>query len=97
MYGKVEICGVNTASLEVLGAGDTRQLLLRAKAGDASAREALHLRQSTAGAFRDPALRRPGARNMDDLLSGGLHRPHQGHRQLRREPGTCAFPPTACP
>jgi RNA polymerase sporulation-specific sigma factor len=41
MYGKVEICGVNTASLEVLGAGETRQLLLRAKAGDASAREAL--------------------------------------------------------
>ena len=41
MQHKVEICGVNTAKLKVLKSDETRDLLLRAKAGDAQAREEL--------------------------------------------------------
>lgn len=42
MYGnKVEICGVNTAKLPVLTDEEKRAYLLRVKAGDAGAREAL--------------------------------------------------------
>ena len=41
MQHKVEICGVNTARLKVLKSEETRELLLRAKAGDAQAREEL--------------------------------------------------------
>lgn len=41
MQCKVEICGVNTADLKVLKNDETRALLIRAKAGDASAREEL--------------------------------------------------------
>jgi len=41
MQGKVEICGVNTASLPRLSGAETEALLLRAKAGDAAAREKL--------------------------------------------------------
>jgi len=41
MQGKVEICGVNTAKLKVLKNEETRALLIRAKAGDAAAREEL--------------------------------------------------------
>ena len=41
MQHKVEICGVNTAKLKVLKSDETRQLLLRAKAGDMQAREEL--------------------------------------------------------
>ena len=41
MQGKVEICGVNTASLPVLKSAETRRLLERAQAGDAVARDAL--------------------------------------------------------
>ena len=41
MQGKVEICGVNTASLPVLKSAETRRLLEKARAGDAAAREAL--------------------------------------------------------
>lgn len=41
MLGKVEICGVNTAKLKVLGSAESRALLLRARQGDAAAREAL--------------------------------------------------------
>ena len=41
MQGKVEICGVNTAKLKVLKNEETRALLLRAKEGDAQAREEL--------------------------------------------------------
>lgn len=40
-YGKVEICGVNTAKLKTLSADQTRELLVRSKAGDASARDEL--------------------------------------------------------
>ena len=41
MQGKVEICGVNTASLPVLRAAETRTLLERARAGDEEARQKL--------------------------------------------------------
>ena len=41
MQGKVEICGVNTARLPVLDGAETRELLEKARAGDASAREKL--------------------------------------------------------
>ena len=41
MQHKVEICGVNTSRLKVLKSDETQALLLRAKAGDAQAREEL--------------------------------------------------------
>ena len=41
MQGKVEICGVNTATLPVLKAAETKSLLERAHAGDGAAREKL--------------------------------------------------------
>ena len=41
MQGKVEICGVNTASLPILKAAETRTLLERARAGDEEARQKL--------------------------------------------------------
>ena len=41
MQGKVEICGVNTAKLPRLNGRETEELLGRAKAGDAAAREML--------------------------------------------------------
>ena len=41
MQHKVEICGVNTAKLKVLKSDETRELLIRAKAGDMQAREDL--------------------------------------------------------
>ena len=41
MQGKVEICGVNTASLPVLKGAETRALLEKAHAGDMAAREEL--------------------------------------------------------
>ena len=41
MPGKVEICGVNTARLKVLSQKEMESLLLKAKDGDATARETL--------------------------------------------------------
>ena len=41
IQGKVEICGVNTASLPVLKSAETRALLEKARAGDRAAREKL--------------------------------------------------------
>jgi len=41
MQGKVEICGVNTATLPVLKSAETRSLLEKARTGDKSAREKL--------------------------------------------------------
>ena len=43
-YNKVEICGVNTATLRVLSEEEKRALLLRLRAGDRTAREELLLR-----------------------------------------------------
>ena len=41
MQGKVEICGVNTARLQVLNKVEMEMLLRRAREGDAAAREKL--------------------------------------------------------
>ena len=41
MYNKVELCGVDTAQLPVLSEAEKRQLLTRARAGDAAARDDL--------------------------------------------------------
>ena len=41
MQGKVEICGVNTATLPVLKSAETRTLLEQARGGDKAAREKL--------------------------------------------------------
>ncbi len=41
MYNKVELCGVDTARLPVLSEAEKRQLLTRARAGDAAARQAM--------------------------------------------------------
>ena len=41
MQGKVEICGVNTATLPVLKSAETRKLLEQARGGDEAAREKL--------------------------------------------------------
>lgn len=40
-YNKVEICGVNTSTLKVLSDEEKRSLLVKAKAGDADARQEL--------------------------------------------------------
>ncbi len=40
-YNKVEICGVNTSSLKVLSDEEKRDLLVKTKAGDMQARQAL--------------------------------------------------------
>ena len=39
MYGKVEICGVNTAKLKVLKSEEMTALLRRVKEGDQEARK----------------------------------------------------------
>lgn len=41
MQGKVEICGINTAKLEVLKNDEMTELLRRTKEGDMAAREKL--------------------------------------------------------
>ncbi len=41
IYGKVEICGVNTSKLKVLTSNETNELLKKYRAGDLSAREEL--------------------------------------------------------
>ncbi len=41
MYGKVEICGVNTSKLKVLNENEKRELLFKTKNGDKQAREDL--------------------------------------------------------
>ena len=40
-YGKVEICGINTAKLPVLTESEKTELLKRAKSGDKAARETM--------------------------------------------------------
>ena len=81
MYNKVELCGVDTAQLPVLSEAEKRQLLTRARAGDAAARQAmiegnLRLVLSVVQRFaqRGGESGRP--------VSGGVHRTHQSHRQL---------------
>ena len=84
-YGKVDICGINTAKLPVLTESEKVELLRRAKAGDKAARETmingnLRLVLSVVQKFasRGEKSGRP--------FSGGMHRAYQSHRQLRPEP-----------
>lgn len=69
-YNKVEICGVNTATLTVLDDDEKRELLIRARSGDRQAREELiygNLKLVLS------VLRRFGGRkeNADDLFQVG--------------------------
>lgn len=70
MQGKVEICGINTAKLEVLKNDEMTELLRRTKEGDMAAREKLirgNLRLVLS------VLQRFASRgeNMDDLFQVG--------------------------
>ena len=96
MYNKVELCGMNTAKLPVLTEAEKRELLARAHAGDAAARE-----QMVEGNLRLvlSVVQRFAQRgeNLDDLFQvgciGGLSRPSI----ILTPPSRCASPPTACP
>lgn len=69
-YGKVEICGVNTAKLKTLGSEEKRELLLKMKEGDTHAREELfsgNLRLVLSIVQRFANRRE----NMDDLFQVG--------------------------
>lgn len=81
MQGKVEICGINTAKLEVLKNDEMTELLRRTKQGDMDARERLirgNLRLVLS------VLQRFTSRGGEHgrPVPGGVHRPDQGHRQL---------------
>ena len=76
MYNKVEICGVNTATLKVLTEADKIRLLRAMRAGDAGAREQLvngNLRLVLS------VIQRTG-RESGRSVSGGVHRSDQGDR-----------------
>ena len=77
MQGKVEICGVNTAKLQVLKNEEMTELLKRVKHGDQEARQKmiegnLRLVLSVIQRFAEHGR----------LVPDRLHRPHQGHRPL---------------
>ena len=72
MYNKVELCGMNTAKLPVLTEAEKRELLARAHAGDAAAREQM-VEATCAGAQRGAAVR-PARRKSGRPVSGGVHR-----------------------
>ena len=82
MQGKVEICGINTAKLEVLKNDEMTELLRRTKQGDMDARERL-IRGNLEGwrAVGAPAVHQQGGEH-GRPVPGGVHRPDQGHRQL---------------
>ena len=95
MYNKVELCGMNTAKLPVLTEAEKRELLARAHAGDAAARE-----QMVEGNLRLvlSVVQRFAQRgeNLDDRFrwgASGLSRPSI----ILTPPSRCAFPPTAFP
>ena len=46
---KVEICGVNTSTLPILKESEKKDLFVRIKNGDLTAREDLHPRESPSG------------------------------------------------
>mgnify|MGYP000488396449 CR=1 FL=1 len=95
MYNKVELCGVDTAQLPVLSEAEKRQLLTRARAGDAAARQAmiegnLRLVLSVVQRFAQRG------ENLDDLFQVGCIGSSRPSTTLTR-PSRCGFPPTACP
>ncbi len=70
MQYKVEICGVDTSKLQVLTGEETKELLLKSKAGDAQAREKLiagNLRLVLSEIQKFPRR----GENMDDLFQVG--------------------------
>ena len=67
---------MNTAKLPVLTEAEKRELLARAHAGDAAAREQMGGRQPAAGAQRGAAVR-PARRKSGRPVSGGVHRAYQ--------------------
>ena len=85
MYNKVELCGVDTAQLPVLSEAEKRQLLTRARAGDAAARQAM-----IEGNLR---LVLSVVQRFAQRGASGSSRPST---TLTR-PSRCVFPPTACP
>ena len=81
MQGKVEICGVNTSRLHVLSQVEMDALLRRAQAGDEDAREKLiegNLRLVLSVIQRFDKR----GENPRRSVSGGVHRPYQGHLQF---------------
>lgn len=70
MQAKVEICGINTAKLEVLKADETMDLLRRAQSGDGAARDRLVLGnlRLVLSVIQKFASR---GENMDDLFQVG--------------------------
>ena len=94
MQGKVEICGVNTARLPVLDGAETRELLEKARAGDASAREKLiggNLRL-VLSVIQKFANRGENADDLSRSAASGSLRPSTTSTSAR----ACAFRPTAC-
>ena len=95
MYNKVELCGMNTAKLPVLTEAEKRELLARAHAGDAAAREQmvegnLRLVLSVVQRF---AQRGEIWTTCFRWGASGLSRPSI----ILTPPSRCASPPTACP
>ena len=94
MYNKVELCGMDTAQLPVLTEAQKRELLTRAHAGDAAARQQmiegnLRLVLSVVQRFTQRG------ENLDDLFQGaasGSSRPST----TSTPPRMCGSPPTAC-
>ena len=78
MYNKVELCGMDTAQLPVLTEAQKRELLTRAHAGDAAARQQMiegNLRLVLSVVQRFAQRGRESRRS----VSGRLHRADQGH------------------
>ena len=78
---KVEICGVDTSTLPVIKNERMRELFPRVHAGDTEARAEfirgnLRLVLSVIQRFTQPGRKRGRS------ISGGLHRPDQGHRSI---------------
>ena len=95
MYNKVELCGVDTAQLPVLSEAEKRQLLTRARAGDAAARQAmiegnLRLVLSVVQRFAQRG------RIWTTCFRWGASGSSKPSTTLTR-PSRCGFPPTACP
>ena len=94
MYNKVELCGMNTAKLPVLTEAEKRELLARAHADDAAARE-----QMVEGNLRLVLSVQRFAQRAKIWTTcfrwgaSGLSRPSI----ILTPPSRCAFPPTACP
>ncbi len=82
MQGKVEICGVNTSKLQTLSNAEMMRLIERSQQGDMDARSLLPGGgKSQTGPVCGAAVSEP-RREPGRPVSGGLHRPAEGNRQL---------------